>query len=153
MALALSKVYRGPVTIDFIYTAGPTTHLSYSGIKADVLVLNIEQKETTETIEDGQEIKNADGWTGTAELKVSQLDDTDLQTLEDQAPGTATGVDKIKVTFTALGNGSDHYIEITGISSLVVAMETGGTWKLVLKYGITAAASAKMHDFVSINKP
>lgn len=150
MALSLTKVFYGPVTIDFIDSAGPTTRLSKSGIKADIPSVSITPKTDTIELEDGQEIKNAQGWTGSFELMISELDDTDLTTLETYKPGASGGIDRIKVTFTDRGSGSNYTVTIDGISSLEVAIETGTTWKTKMTFGISGAAGDELTDLITV---
>lgn len=150
MALSLSKALYGVQTIQFIDSAGPTTRHSYSGIKSDVAAINLEKKETVLTLEDGQEIKTSDGWTGSIELKISQLDDTDITTLETYKPGASGGINTVKFIFTDLGSGSDTYITVAGISSMSLNVESGGTWKLVIKLGLTGAADDELTDLLTV---
>lgn len=150
MSLTPGYVFYGVVTIDFIYSVTPTTHKSFSGIKADVASVTIDKKESTFEIEDGTEYTNSEGWTGTLEFKLSQLDQTLLTTLETYAPGLTSGVDKVKFTFTELGSGSNFTVSIVGITGLTLGIETGTTWKMNIKYKITGAAGTNLSDLVTI---
>lgn len=150
MALTPGYVFYGVVTIAFIDSAGPTTRKSFSGIKADVASVTIDKKESTFEIEDGTEYTNSEGWTGTLEFKLSQLDQTLLTDLETYAPGLTGGVDQVKFTFTERGSGSNFTVTVEGISGLTLGIETGTTWKMNIKYKITAAAGDTLSDFVTI---
>lgn len=150
MALSLTKAFYGPVTIDFRDSVAPASRFSKSGIKADVMTVTIEKKTDVIELEDGQEIKNANGWTGTLELKISELDDTDLTALETYAPGATNGIDQVKITFTDRGSGTNYTVTIDNITSIETGIETGTTWKTVIKLGITGSASEVLTDFVTV---
>lgn len=150
MALSLTKAFYGPVTIDFRDSVAPASRLSKSGIKADIPAFTLEKKTDVIELEDGQEIKNANGWTGSFELKISELDDTDISALETYAPGLTNGINQIKITFTDRGSGSDYTITLDNVTSMELGIETGTTWKLVIKCGITGSASEVMTDFITV---
>ena len=144
-----TKKFYGVTTVDVQQSNG-TSIIGWTGLKASTLEVSVEQKAETIEFEDGSEATNKQGWTGSAKLSIGQLDNTDLQTLEDNAPGLGTSASKIKVTFTERGTGTNYTVTVSGLASLKVGLATGTYWKQLIEYGISAAASAMMHDFIAI---
>lgn len=149
-AFAETKKFFGVVTVDF-QTSAAASVIGWTGIKSGVLEVSLEQKEDVLEFEDGSENKTKKGWTGSAKLSIGQLDQTALTTLETYAPGTGTGeIDRVVVTFTERGTGSNYKVTITGLTSLKLNLASGDYWKQVIEFGITGAASLTLSDLVTI---
>jgi hypothetical protein len=57
------------------------------------------------------------------------------------------------VTFTQLGNGSDHTIQILGVTGLRKGLETGKAWKTVITAKVSAAAGVPLEDMITVTRP
>jgi len=149
-AFSATKKFYGITTLDLQTTASASV-IGWTGLKAGVAELTVEQKQTVLEFEDGSEVKQAEGWTGTLKFALGQLDQTDLATLEDNAPGQgSTPIAKAKFTFTDRGTGSDYHVTISGLDSLKPGLQTGDYWQTTCEFGISAAADQNLHDFVTI---
>jgi len=150
MALDTTNTFYGPMTIDFIYSSGPTTHLSYTGIKADVVTTSFAKKKDVNELADGSELEDMKGWTGTIEMELEELDATDIGLLQTYKPGATSGIDNVKITFTSRGSGSNYTLTFSSLSYIDVGIVSGKAWKTKITVGITGAADDELTDLVTI---
>lgn len=153
MALDSDKLFRGPVTIDFRDSVAPASRFSLTGIKADIPQMAITPKEDTFEVADGVEYTDDKGTTGEFVIEFEELDDTDWTTLTTYKPGATNGIDSVKITFTNLGNGSDHHITFANVVGLKKELLTGKAWKTKLTAKISAGAGVALEDFITIAHP
>jgi hypothetical protein len=151
-----SDIWGGATTWQFIDTVPnpDVTRFEVVGLKSSVPSLDGPKDVFNEyEFADGTKKKVKTGIEGTLKISFEEFDGTDLATLTTYKPGATNGINQIKIIFTELGNGTDHYALISGISSITKAIESGDYWKLGLEITISGAASDEIEDLITFVQP
>jgi len=147
-----TKIWGGAQTWEL--KSNTTIRHTITGVKADVPSIDGPKDVFSEyEFADGTKTKVKTGVEGSLTIAVEEFDDTILTTLSTYKPGAVNGIDTIKITFTALGTGTDTYVTITGISALEKAIVSGEYWKMQLTFTLSGASSAEIEDLIVFTNP